>query len=407
MAAFETVLSTGAELDLEQGVSPNQAALPRTIVAESLAMKAVLERVMLVADAPSTTVLLSGESGTGKEMIATAIHALSDRHSKRFIDVNCGAIPASLLESEFFGHTKGAFSGAVAARRGKFELANGGTLFLDEISELPLDLQPKFLRALQERVVCPLGSMQSVPIDTRIVAASNRDLGELVRQGGFREDLYYRLNVFPIRLPPLRERPVDIIPLANHFLAHFSREFEREFRLSRSAARLLSSYSFPGNIRELRNIIESAVVCARSDEIQADGLRFDSLSEAMPTEGAAPLADEAFRGDTMEHRLPGGRSSSAQHRLNLPTPVPSGPPTAKLPTIDGRASLTGETMQLEWGDGALDRFEREIVFRALRAGDGNRTVAAKLLGITRQSLMRRVAKFGLDAEVSPEGARDP
>jgi transcriptional regulator with GAF, ATPase, and Fis domain len=208
-----------------------------------------------------TTVLLGGETGTGKELFARAVHAASKRAHKPMIRVNCGAIPANLIESELFGHEKGAFTGATQRRDGRFTLADGGSLFLDEIGELPLELQPKLLRVLQEGELEPVGSSRMLKVDVRIIAATHRNLAECVRQGTFREDLFYRLNVFPIVVPPLRERQEDIAALAQAFLEKFARRLGRSIApLSEAALARLRSYSWPGNVRELENVIERGVI---------------------------------------------------------------------------------------------------------------------------------------------------
>ena len=235
------------------------------IVGNSPALLALLEQVDQVAPTDAT-VLISGETGTGKELIARAIHKLSRRKERTLVKVNCAAISAGLVESELFGHVKGAFTGAIEKRMGRFELANGGTIFLDEVGELPLETQVKLLRVLQEHEFEPVGSSQSVEVDVRIIAATNRDLHEAVRKGRFREDLFYRLNVFPIQVPPLRERTVDIPVLAMFFVSQFAQRFDKKIdAISQDAMAQLSSYSWPGNIRELQNIVERAVVLCRSN----------------------------------------------------------------------------------------------------------------------------------------------
>ena len=230
------------------------------IVGKSLALQRLLKNVETVAPT-SSTVLICGETGTGKELIARAIHNLSSRHSNAFVKMNCAAIPTGLLESELFGHEKGAFTGAVAQRIGRFELAHRGTVFLDEVGEIPLELQTKLLRVLQEREFERLGSTRTMRTDARLIAATNRDLSEMVEEQSFRSDLFYRLNVFPVRVPALRERPEDIPLLVRHFVQHFSRQMNRVIEtIPCEAMSALTHYQWPGNIRELQNLIERAVI---------------------------------------------------------------------------------------------------------------------------------------------------
>ena len=230
------------------------------IVGRSLAVKSVLRQVQMVAPTDST-VLILGETGTGKELIARAVHNFSSRRQENFVKINCAAIPTGLLESELFGHERGAFTGAVAARVGRFELAHKGTLFLDEIGDIPLELQPKLLRVLQEREFERLGSLRTTRVDVRIVAATHRDLGIMVEQGKFREDLYYRLDVFPLALPPLRERMEDLPLLVDYFAGQYAERMHKHIHtISPEFLAALSLHSWPGNIRELQNVIERAVI---------------------------------------------------------------------------------------------------------------------------------------------------
>jgi PAS domain S-box-containing protein len=240
------------------------------ILGQSEALKRVLEDVEQVA-VTDATVLILGETGTGKELIARAIHGGSRRRDKPLITINCAAIPAALMESEFFGHEKGAFTGATQKREGRFALADHGTIFLDEIAELPLDLQAKLLRVLQEGEFAPVGSSQTKKVDVRVIAATNRDLNQTVRDGGFREDLYYRLNVFPIEVPPLRERSDDVLLLASAFATKFAQRLGRKIELlSDEHKRRLMAYSWPGNVRELQNVIERGVITAREGRLNLD-----------------------------------------------------------------------------------------------------------------------------------------
>jgi DNA-binding NtrC family response regulator len=298
--------------------------------------------------ASEASILITGESGTGKEMVARFVHEKSARANKPFVSVNCAAIPENLLESELFGHEKGAFTGAVARRIGKFEEADGGTLLLDEISEMEVRLQAKLLRALQERVIDRVGGTRPVPVNIRVVATSNRDLLAEVREGRFREDLLYRLNVIRLHLPPLRERSDDIPLLARHFLALHCRQLNRELEgFSPAALALLNAHPFPGNIRELSNVVEQAVALA-----------------------GGPLIEV--------HDLP--------ERLHRPQP-PS-PPRAVTASAPPAAAAT----PLEDAIGSL---EQEQIREALRLTGWNISQSAVRLGISRNTLRYRIEKYGL------------
>ena len=266
------------------------------IVGESPAMRRVLHEVRQVGPAEST-VLLTGETGTGKELIAGALHGLSARRERPMIRMNCGAIPADLIESELFGHERGAFTGAHARRIGRFELADQGTLFLDEVGELPPHAQVALLRVLQEQEFERVGGGEPIRVDVRVVAATNRALEPAVAAGRFRPDLFYRLNVFPLRVPPLRERAEDVPLLVAHFLGHFGRKLAKPLRaVSRESMERLRSYSWPGNIRELRNVLERACVLARGPVVEIEG-PFERAEAAgsVPHAGAIPTLEEAER----------------------------------------------------------------------------------------------------------------
>jgi two-component system, NtrC family, nitrogen regulation response regulator NtrX len=258
------------------------------LIGESEPMVRLREQIAMAA--PSNgRVLVSGENGTGKELVARQVHALSNRRAGPFVEVNCAAIPEELIESELFGHTKGAFTGAVSDRRGKFETATTGTLFLDEVADMSLKTQAKVLRALQEQVVEPVGGEGSVRVDVRVIAATNKDLAEELRQGRFREDLYFRLNVIPIYVPPLRDRSDDVMRLAGHFVSEFAREYgRRPKQFAPEAADLMRAYRWPGNVRELRNVIERLIIMVPGDEIGVIDLGFLDVSELVP---AADPAD--------------------------------------------------------------------------------------------------------------------
>src|SRR5438309_3421274 len=321
-----------------------------SMVARSGAMHQVFDVVEKVA-AARTTVLITGESGTGKELVARAVHGKSPRTEAPFVPVNCGAIPEGLIESELFGHVKGAFTGAAGDKEGLFQAAQGGTLFLDEIGELPVALQVKLLRAIQERQIRPVGGTEDVEVDVRIVAATNRDLPAEVRAGRFREDLYYRLNVVQIRVPPLRERREDILPLADHFLARFAAEHQRPgLRPSREARRRLDEYDFPGNVRELENLIERAVALSSGDEVTLDAL-------PVPLRGAPAL-----------------------------------PPDGPLP----------QNFSLE---AHLSSIERQLIDRALAEARGVKKDAAAKLGLTFRQFRHRLKKLSGD-ENGAEGESD-
>jgi len=257
------------------------------IVGDSPALRDVLHRAEVVASTDST-VLILGETGTGKELIARAIHDRSDRRERTFVKINCAAIPTGLLESELFGHERGAFTGAIAQKMGRFEIANGGTLFLDEVGEIPLELQPKLLRVLQEQEFERLGGTKTIKVDVRIVAATNRDLARLVEEQRFRDDLYYRLNVFPLQLPPLRERPEDIPALVRYFVHLFSRRMNRRIEVvPRDALEAMRRYSWPGNVRELANLIERATILSTGSTLHV------ALPDAVPRPTALKSDDAA------------------------------------------------------------------------------------------------------------------
>ena len=311
----------------------------RGIVGNSPAMRRVIDIVRQVAPTRAT-VLIQGESGTGKDLIAQALHQISGRTGK-FIAVHCAALPETLLESELFGHERGAFTGAVEARQGRFEAADGGTLFLDEIGEIPLSVQVKLLRVLENRTFERLGSTESIRTDVRVVTATNRDLAAMVREGSFREDLFYRLNVVQIDLPPLRERPDDIPLLVRHYLELFARENGREdLTISESAMAALMSYTWPGNIRELKNCVERMVVFCRGHEIGLDNV---------------PV-------NIREHSDPG----------------------------------VGKTI-LSPDDGCdLEHNEKLLIERALNETGGNRSKAAEKLGISRRTLYRKMEIYNIE-----------
>ncbi len=334
----------------------------------SQAMGRIRDLIERVAGS-DTTVLITGESGTGKEVVARAMHARSPRRDKRFVAINCGAIPEQLMESELFGHVRGAFTGAVADRPGCFRQADGGTLFLDEIGELPLHLQVKLLRVLQERTFRPVGSETSVAVDVRIIAATNRDLQGQVRDGQFREDLFYRLNVIHLELPPLRERRDDIPLLIRHFLRQFSELHGRRVsRFSVGAGRLLLQHAYPGNIRELENIIEHAVALCDGETATEEHLPSYVTGDVPPRPApvAAPVPAPALATD--------GEARPAGWVMPPRLPTPTDP-------VDLEADLAA--------------YEKAILLRALDQAGGVKKRAAELLGINYRSLRHRLQKYGL------------
>jgi len=270
------------------------------LVARSHQMKEIMEIVAQVAPT-SSTVLLTGESGTGKEVLAGAIHNASPRRGNPFVSINCGALPDELLESELFGHTRGSFTGAVATKKGFFEVADGGTIFLDEIGDTSQAMQIKLLRALQEKVIRRVGGTEEIAVDVRVITATNRDLDRLVREKRFREDLFYRINVIPLRLPPLRERKDDISHLAYHFFDRYKREMGKKISsISDGAMSALTTYEWPGNIRELQNVIERAVALENSDTIKAESLPLEIRQRrAAPHQVAPELGEEGIDLESM------------------------------------------------------------------------------------------------------------
>ena len=323
------------------------------MIGTSESMNGVYKVLDKVADSP-TTVLITGESGTGKELVAQALHTYSQRAKRPFIKVNCAAIPNTLLESELFGHEKGAFTGAIASKPGRFELANQGTLFLDEIAEIPTEMQVKLLRVIQEGTFERVGGLKTLEVDVRLVAATNRDLQAEVEAGRFREDLFYRLNVVPLHLPPLRERPEDIHALASFMLERFnSRLGKGVIGLSDGAREAFASYGWPGNIREMENLLERLVLFAEKSEIDED-----------------LLPDEL--------KNPGSTSGRPAVRLDR--------------------GLTGRISMKELVRETTAQLERELIVQALDQTNGNVTRAAQLLMISRKSLQNKMKEFNLRDE---------
>ena len=333
-----------------EGRREREVALPETLVGRSAAMVEVYKEVGRVART-EMTVLLMGESGTGKELVARAVHVNSPRAKGPFITVNMAAIPKDLIESELYGHEKGSFTGAVERRPGKFELAQGGTLFLDEIGEMPIDLQAKLLRVLQEREVDRVGGQRPLAVDVRIVAATNADLAQSVEEGRFRRDLYYRLAVVPIRLPPLREREGDVVLLARHFIARYGEQLKgRAVTLARDAEPLLMAHPWPGNVRELQNVVQRALLKLNGTRIASNDLI-----------GLLPAAAHAER----------GLNGLVESILDAPEPQA------------GRYHA------------ALAAVEAPLLAAALARTKGNQLRAAELLGMNRNTLRERMRALGM------------
>ncbi len=336
--ALEGVVATVKDITEES--EPAQ----RQIIAESQAMREVLNFVRRVAISEAASILIEGENGTGKDLIAKTLHYQSLRQSEPFLAINCAAIPETLLESELFGYEKGAFTDARAQKRGLFELADKGTLFLDEIGEMPLSLQAKLLRVLEDQCFRRLGGLRDITIDVRIIAATNKNLREAVREGAFRQDLYYRLNVIQLVVPPLRERPQDILPMARFFVEHYNAKFKRQIEgISPESEALLLGHDWAGNVRELRNAIERAMILEDSTYIRPASLPIAVRGAAALSPGTSPAPMAAFGSDAM----------------------------------------------------SLVEQERRLLVQALEKTGGNQTQAARLLRITRDTLRYKMKKFNL------------
>jgi sigma-54 specific flagellar transcriptional regulator A len=405
-----------------------------SIVGSSAAVSEMRSLIKAIAGS-SSTVLILGESGTGKELVARALHDLSDRRESHFVPVNCAAIPKELIESELFGHRKGAFTGALADRIGRFELAHGGTLFLDEIGDLALDMQVKLLRVLQERAIDPIGSSRPIPIDVRIIAATHRDIEGEIDSGHFRQDLFYRLNVLPIEMPPLRVRLDDIPPLVEHFARRLATPGHPPVRVSDDLAHIFQCYEWPGNIRELSNLIDRLSVLYPGAR-----LNLGMVPVTMLPRGMRPLAEQMLRmrevsaeplvepvpespyddmreivQDTVGESHPaiapyslGFRVEDAEPPSDSSSPMtsegvksveeivmmvedeisPSPPPTAELP--DGGLHLKDHLAEIEKG----------LILQALNRADGNISQTARLLRLQRTTLIEKINKYGLRSSSS-------
>ncbi|OGW55959.1 MAG: sigma-54-dependent Fis family transcriptional regulator [Nitrospirae bacterium RBG_13_43_8] len=326
------------------------------LIGNSPSMKIVYELIEKIADTEST-ILITGESGTGKELVAKTIHYSSSRSQEPFVPVNCAAIPKDLLESELFGHEKGAFTGALNARIGRFELAHRGTLFLDEIAELDPSLQVKLLRVLQEREFERVGGVKTIKMDVRILVATNKDIERATREGKFREDLYYRLNVIPLNLPPLRERTEDILVLVNYFVREFADKRKKEpFTFSTEAIQCLTRYQWPGNVRELENLIERLTILVTKDAVTTSDLpeKFHQLSDARPPENS-------HAGPLMDFEIP-------EHGINI--------------------------------NSVVENMERNLILKALKKTGGVKNRAAKMLGLNRTTLIEKMKKMRIALQQS-------
>ena len=371
------------------------------IVAGSGAMRQVLQTVKQIA-ATTATVLVTGESGTGKELIARAIHLNSARKGKPFVALNCAALSGSILESELFGHEKGAFTGAVVQRKGRFEYAHGGSLFLDEVGDLPMDTQVKLLRVIEEREITRVGSNAAIPVDVRLLAATNRDLSALVAQGRFREDLYFRLNVVTLRLPPLRERKEDLSLLIERFLPEFSRGFRKKVTaLSPMARKLLFAHEWPGNVRELKNAIESMVAVTRDELLDVDDMPEYLVSRAAAASGAVapgvPLREAQRRLVQGTLDMVKGDRHEAARILEIPEAAVSwrlSPVPGAAPLADG--SFPARRVQEVLPGMTVEEVEKVLIRETLEALEGNRKKAARMLGIGERTLYRKIKTYGLE-----------
>jgi len=387
--------------------APRGFSVPR-LVGQSRPMQRIQQLIAQVA-ASDANVLILGESGTGKEVAARNIHAQSPRRNKPFVPINCGAIPADLLESELFGHEKGAFTGAITARQGRFELAQGGTLFLDEIGDMSLHMQVKLLRVLQERCFERVGSNKTIEADVRIVAATHRNLEQRIRDGLFREDLFYRLNVFPIELPALRDRPSDIPVLVEEMVRRIEEEGRGAVRFSAAAMSALTQYHWPGNVRELANLVERLAILCPYGEVQLDDLPEKFLPQgmgeaeplALPVHFAAALAavDAEPEAEPEPVPEPAPAPLAVAEYVAERAPEPAMPP---FPAFQPVVANSGFSLpQVDWQGGGIDlkeflaELEVGLIRQALEESGGVVAQAAKLLGLRRTTLVEKLRKYGI------------
>jgi DNA-binding NtrC family response regulator len=347
------------------------------VVGKSPRMLELMNFVRKVAASEASTVLIQGESGTGKDLVAKAIHYDSVRADKPFVAINCSAIPETLMEAELFGHERGAFTDAKAQKKGLFEVADGGTLFLDEIGEMSTYLQAKLLRVLEDQTIRRIGGVKDLGVDVRVIAASNRDLEQGVREGTFRQDLFYRLSIIPIFIPPLRHRKEDVFPLVDFFIERYNFRFRKALRgITQEARNLLLAYDWPGNVRELKNAIERAMILEEADYIRPTYLPIQVTGQPQSYENLTPVA------------IPDCVPVESQ-------PLVTATATSWRPLASGRMI---PVLELPKQGTSLEEVERELVGLALNQTGGNQTHAAKLLDISRDALRYKMKKFGFDSE---------
>ncbi|MFM2262839.1 MAG: Nitrogen assimilation regulatory protein [Pseudomonadota bacterium] len=357
----------------------------------SPAAQSVRDLIARVAGSPST-VMITGESGTGKEVVARSLHDLSPRRQAHFVPVNCAAIPKDLLESELFGHRKGAFTGASSDRVGRFELAHGGTLFLDEIGDMSLDMQVKLLRVLQERSVDPVGGLRPVPVDVRVVAATHRDLETEIAAGRFREDLYYRLNVLPVHTPPLRERAEDIPVLLGHFAKRHAQSGHKPIQFADDFMRLMTTYPWPGNVRELGNLVDRFSVLFAGQRLELATVP----ATLMPKTMAAMLAEMGVNSPISVGAPTAEAVLNSPEDLWSPSENPSDSAVSNVEDIimlaQGLPALPVDGLSLK---DHLAEIEKELILQALERTEGNVSQTARLLNLQRTTLIEKLNKYDL------------